>query len=227
MSDNELILPAQVSALPTPREVGQALKLALEERVVAARLARGDVHAPEDVNPLSRALLGTAEILADYGRAFNSAAAFAKRELGEELLNAVGEQDGIPLGNHTVPDVAGDIKLTRDNVNVHDIDLDPLIAAAAFDALTESSGTEPVQRADQGDSDYTIEYENWMAGVMTQAVYRLLTMGTFTAQVSKVRAYSADLARRGYDSVASTVSGAVRTTAEFRGVKVERKKEKP
>lgn len=225
---DDLVPFAEPSRLPAPATLKETLRRELNEQVTAERAVRGEVHQPEDVYALVRKLAGAADAFSEYANAFSSAAAAAKRELDSELIAAVGENDGVPLGGLVVPDLNGtDIRFNLDKGNVHDIDADQVISIVITNLIAISRDTEPEWDEDLDDAQaYRDRYELWMAGVMRVAIDRVLTLGTYAMQVSKVRAFEADLAGTGADQEAAVVRGAVATTAKYRGVKVERKQRK-
>lgn len=198
-------LPAHSGALPanlpSPKTLGQMLTEAIGNHVAAARAERGEVHAPEDTYGLIRGLHATDELMGDYARAFTAARSMVRDELESELMDATGEQDGMPMGNLTVPDKDGDIALTRDTSNAYDIDLGSLRAVIVA-LVGEVEGS-----AESADL----------------AIGQLLALGTFTPQVSKVKEFARVLSRGDDDKLASVATGAIRKTTKYRGVKAVRK----
>lgn len=230
-----VLLPDSVRDLPLPAEFAKLLRAALESEIQRVRTARGEVVAPEDIHGLVRPLQRYVELAGEYMRAFQSTIKLAKLELEEELKDAVGEQDGIPLASYTVPDLDGtDIVLSRDTVNEHDIDTEPLQSAIAFAVLGMNDSVLGVQNLaikaalvdDAEKPDAEADLENFLAELLIQAQRRLATTGKFEAQISKVKAFAKELAGMGQDKVAATVTGAIRTTKGFRGVSVTRKERK-
>lgn len=227
MSDDLVPLPPQIQGIPSPRDVGTMLVANLAVRVHNAREARGGVTQPEDVNALVRSLGGAKEMLEDYARAFTTAAQEAGHYLREEHLSAVGEQDGVPQSGLKVPDLDGtDIVFTLDQPNSHTVDQDQVIAVAINRRLELHRDTEPIQADDEPSYLYLERYEQWMFIVMRLAVADVLGVGTYTMQVSKARAFAAQLAGEGRDAAAAVVRGAINTTTRYRGVKVERRERK-
>lgn len=224
MTDELMPVPDAVRALPSPRDISAALMAELQGRVERERLARGDVHQPEDVYPLVRSLAGARDLLQDYARVFSSAAGLAGTMLEEEHLTAVGENDGVPLAGLKVPDLDGtDIQFTLSKPNSHDIDQRTVIAAVVARTVALMAGGEPVQETDESDTDYATRYWRWFAHVIERAIDWVLELGSYTMQVSKVRAFAAALAGDGEDGMSAVVTSAVKTTPQYRGVKVERK----
>lgn len=204
MSDELTPLPSLPPGMPSPRALTEALTEQLGQHITAARKARGEVHAAEDTFPLVRSMVASHELLADYARSFTTAAKIVTQELESELLDAAGEQDGIPAGGVTVADIEGDIRLTPHFDTEYDIELSTLIAVVISDAIDQVGPANSEAAA-------------------SDAVETLLSLGSFTPQVSKVKAYAKQLARREQDKAASVVSGTVRKKQTYRGVKAKRK----
>src|SRR5687768_14344773 len=86
-----------VTKFPDHRTLGKALQDGVNATMAQLREARGDVVAPEDVYEAVRWAQGIAESFHEYGRAFAGAAVLVGQYAEEELVDAVGEQDGIPV----------------------------------------------------------------------------------------------------------------------------------
>lgn len=226
MTDDLVPLPQEVRALPAPSVIGDALKRELSARVSAERAARGDVHIEEDVYPLVRALSSAHDLLGEYASQFAAAARVARAELDNELMVAAGEQDGVPQAALTVPDGSVNVRLAPAFGNTHNIDTDQVIDTVIALALDLSRGTEPEQGPEEEDPVYLARYEQWMAGVIRLAVNRVLELGSYSMQVSKVQTFSEQLAATGTDDLSAVVRGSVRTTRTYQGVKYERKRRK-
>lgn len=189
--------------LPTPTELRRMIRDALESSYQALVAARGDVHTPEDTFDLHRKLAHTRENFTDWAAAFRDG---AKRIAGmqeEQLIDAMGEQDGVPLAGLTVPDREGDIRVALDTARTHTIDVDQLMRVVAARAVARD------MRGEVGNT----------AALIIQSIQDFLELGKFEAQVSKVTAYAKQVARDGDDKLASVVSSAVRTTTDYKGVK--------
>jgi hypothetical protein len=206
--------------------VGQYLRAKLADMIAHARAGR-IVTCPEDVNPLVRSLAAAADRLTDYGRVFTSAGKYARDELQEELREAVGEQDGIPAGNLTVPDLDGtNIKITRDTANNYTIDRDALYAAVAAQVLEAMGGLERILRVTDQDHEnpnaFADEMETVAAGVLIEAMQQIVELGAFEPQISKVRAYALELAGMGADGIAASITSTITKKVDYRGIKYER-----
>lgn len=232
----ELVLPESVRALPAPPEFAKLLREWLEEQIIAARKARGEVTSSEDVFDLVRSLQRTREVLGDYARALTSAANVAGQEIEEDLKYAVGEQQGIPNSGLTVPDTDGtDIKITLDMPGTHTIDKDEVLPAVAaevlyqYDAVTGAANLGVAVALATDDQEQAVAKANleaFLADVLVHGMNASHALGSFSLQVSKVKAFAKTLAGRGEDALASVVSKAIRTTKDFRSIKVTRAERK-
>jgi hypothetical protein len=215
-----------LTPLPAAHDLGRALQEGVNETIARMRNERGPVTAAEDTFDTVRWIQGITERLTDYGRAFAGAAKLAESYAEEELIEAVGEQDGIPMANLTVPDPEGDLRLSKYAPNEHVFDLETLKAVTAAEAIRCSRGGEPVQDEVESDAAYLDRYEEWMADVIMNAMGDLLALGAFTPAVTKVRAFAKEVARSGDDKLAAAASGAVTSTSRYQRVKIERIKPK-
>jgi hypothetical protein len=222
---DELVPFAEPSRLPAPADLKETLRRELSEHVTAERAARGDVHQPEDTWALVRKLGGAFDAFSEYANAFKSAAAMARRELDAELIAAVGESDGVPLAGMAVPDVNDtEIKFSLDQGNQYTIDADQVIQVVVANLIEITRDTEPEWDEDLEDAaGYRARYETWMAGLMVLAIDHVMQLGSYAMQVSKVRAFAADLAAAGADSESAVVTGAITRATRYKGVKMERK----
>jgi hypothetical protein len=220
MPDRDLVLGD--SRMPSARSVLAILRDQLNEGVLTERKRRGDVHAPEDTFGMQRSLAAVIDVCGEYGRAFTTVAKEARAVAEEELIDALGEQEGVPNGGLTVPDAEGDVRIDLDTANSYAIDLGNLLPAVAFAVMTER-----VQQVEAliDPHDENAEGEDILADLLIAAMSKLIDTGKYEPQVSKVRAFKAALSRLpDADGVASTVE--VRKTVSYRGVKVSRKEPK-
>lgn len=217
------IEPASTQNLPSPAELRRLITANLEAGYQHLRAAQGEVHTPEDTFRLQRALAATRERFQDWAAAFRDGAKRVAQMQEEQLIEAVGERvsvasqvgidgepehrpTGVPNQGLTVPDPAGDFRLSVDFSTARDFDLDQIIAVVVNDTL----------------EDWTYGREPDPAGRVEQAIRTLLELGKFEPQVTKVSAYAKQVARRGDDSLASVVSGAVTSRKVYQGVSVKR-----
>lgn len=211
---NELAL-ADAHPLPAPHDLVGMLRARLEEVVHNARHGRGEVHTPEDTFEIQLGLAQVIEGLTDYAAAFQKIAKEAKGYVEDELIEAVGEQDGIPMAGLRVPDPDGTtVVIGRDMANSYTFDNEALFSAVACVAMANVDFDEQI---------------NWATclDLMLQAMERLVSLGKFEPQITKVKAFTADLARlKGGPKVASTVTSTTRKKPVYKGVKVEREQPK-
>lgn len=204
--------------MPAVRTVLAVLRDNLNTLVLNARAERGQVHAPEDTYALVRSLAAVRDGAADYAHAFTLIRNEIDGHVQEELELAVGEQDGVPNSGMKVPDVDGtDIVVGLDTRNAYDFDTHALTAAVTFHTLTEFAGAFV-----DGVTD-----EQAVAELLMSALGRVIGLGRFQPQVTKVRAFADDVARMPDGAaIAATVRSAVSKSTQFRGIKVERKQGK-
>lgn len=204
-------VPALVSNLPTPLELKREMLRRINESYYALLQERGEVHTPEDTFAMQRRLGGTRDQFTGFMDAFKAAAALLKELQEEELVLAVGEQDGVPNQGLTIPDAEGDIRISLDAPKSYTIDVNQLVA---------------VLMTNIGDQVQAKEMVGWEAveHAVTETVKALQDWGKVEPQVSKVRAWAATLARSGRDRDAAVVRGAISEKTPYKGVKFERKK---
>lgn len=204
--------------MPAPRSVVAVLRENLHRVVTDARNTRGDVHAPEDTYALIRSLMSVREGAADYEFAFSTIRKEVDEFIQDDLELAVGEQDGVPNSGMKVPDTDGtDIAIALDARNQYDFDVHAIAAAVTFHTLAEHEAVFADGPVDGDD----------VAQLLMSALGALVSLGRFQPQVTKVRAFADDVARMPDGApIASTVRSAVAKSAQFRGIKVERKQPK-
>jgi hypothetical protein len=238
MTEETRPLAVADTVLPSAPTIAAALRRQLNDAVMAERNRRGEVTTPEDTYPMHRALARVIEMCGEYSRAFGAAAKEAKAVAEEELVDAVGEQAGIPNQGLTVPDREGDIRIGPDTVNEYVFDPDALRNAVAFEIM-ESLEVHQSLITTLGDTFDTgmlegdevnklhQELDDFLAELLTMAMGRMMELGRFEPQISKVRKFTADVARMpGADGVASTVTSTIRKHTIYKGVRVERGKAK-
>ena len=223
-----------VTRFPDHRTLSKALQEGVNTTMAQLRQARGNVVTEEDVYEAVRWAQGIAERFNEYGRAFAGAAALIGQYAEEELTEAVGEQDGVPVKSLTVPDTDGtDIKLTKQTTNVHHLDEGAILQALAVSlvsgddfvgemAVVLSDLYDRVEFTDKATEEATYETaEAKLVGFVLSAFRALADLGSFSLQVSKVEAFRKELARRD-TLLASTVAGAMGKTVKYTGVKMSR-----
>lgn len=218
------------TTMPTPRNLARILKDQLNAGVLAERRRRGDVTQPEDTFAMQRSLMDVVDVCKEYEYAFRTAKREAEAVAEEELIEAVGEQDGHPNQALTVPNAGGDIRVSPVLVNGYEIDMDALMSAVEFATVEAWRGSltgwlscltsdDPLEVAEGA-----AKRDDFLAGFLGAAMSTLLSLGKFEPQVSKVRVFAKELAREpGGDGVSATVTSAIRKTTDYRGVRIERK----
>lgn len=209
-------------SLPAPHDLVGMLRARLEEVVSNARHGRGEVHTPEDTFEMQRGLAGVIEGLTDYARAFQKIAKEAKGYVEDELIEAVGEQDGIPMAGLRVPDTDGTtVLIGRDMANTYTFDSEALFGAVAWQVVMTKRG----EGSPRGKYSETVD--EWVIDLLVEAMRLLVSLGRFEPQITKVKAFTADLARlEGGPTIASTVTSTTRKKPVYKGVKIEREQPK-
>lgn len=226
MTDNYVPLPpAVLDAMPNAQAVKRILLEAIETEYATLTAARGDVTRKEDVYETTRKVANWAEQARDLKAVFEAARKRTHELLEDELVAAVGEQDGVPNQKTlTVPDVAGDIVVSSKTTNVYHIDVDSLTSATVAVHL---GGGEVARIVDIVNGDHPTvgpdQLEDALAEIIAGVVGSVLACGNFEPQVTKVRAYADSIARGGEDSLAAVVSDAIRKTVKIDGVTMKRK----
>lgn len=211
MTDSWANVPALVDNMPAPVELRRELVNRINEAYYELAKQRGEVHTPEDTFAMQRRLGGTRDQFSGYLDAFKAVTALLKELQEEELVLAVGEQNGVPNQGLTIPDAEGDIRISLDTPKTYSIDLDQLIAVLINNLLDADPN------ADDHRVGATIE------ATVRETVAALQGWGKVEPQVTKVRAWAATLARNGRDQDASVVTGAITESTPYRGVKFARK----
>ena len=210
----------QLPGLPTPHEMRVGLTQQLNEAVARIRKERGEVHGREDTYPLIRSVHGVNELYTAYSKAILAVTKVGTEVIEEELVAAVGEQEGIPTSNLTVPQGGTNITITRKTHNEYFIDTQQVLGALT--ALVEAEW-----RADfaAGRTDVTpsSEPEQFAMSVAERA---LAMVGAADLKVTHVRALAADLAGAGEDKLSGVVTDAIRSNRKFDGVSVKRTERK-
>lgn len=206
MNELDHTLPAfLVDGLPDP----QALKVTVKERIQQAyaalhadRVERGGVARPEDTYDLHRRLQATRERVEDYARGFKDVGTLIGQLQQEELVEAVGEQDGIPISGLTIPSAGGDITVKPAFKRENDIDANAVREAVVNGIADAWAGTFLPGHATMEDCKIDLRE------CLTQALAVLVGTGKWEPQVSKLKATAAEWARAGNDSLAGKLMAA-------------------
>lgn len=222
-------LPSVLTGMVEPQDLKRRILQAVQEGYQALAEARGDVTMPEDTFATQRALATAAETLKGYAEAFRAGAAMVAQLQEEELVEAVGEDAGVPREGVTVPDAEGDLRITPKYDNEHQGDVEQLVRVVATEVLglrysdRHTDAVDLVRAIVEGDAGDPERLGDQLRDMMTDAMHRLLTLGKFSAQVTKVRTYAAGLSRNGQDHLAAVARSALTKTSVYKGVTVTRK----
>lgn len=220
--------------LPDPEALRWSLRSQLEDAYQAAVELRGQAHTPEDTYDIQRALAAATDHLKAYGSVFYQLRQYVGQLVEEQMIDAVGEQtrmasavgiDGEPEYSGTgtpnqglrIPDGAGDVVLSLDNTTSYTFDLDQILAVLVGIAVADLGALIWPDRLVEPDM------YGKLAELIEGTLRDLLDLGKFDAQVSKVKARAAKLARAGDDQAASVLNGTIRKKTIYKGIKYERK----
>lgn len=204
------------SGFPAPDVLAQALADGFEESLAQKRRERGTVYVPEDTHATIRDVHAVKLLARRYADVFLSLDKRAGGALAEELVEAVHEQQGIPLSGMKVPDGEATIVFTLEKSTVRDFDMPQIYRALAQLVMDEH---------DEGaicDDEDTPEVLAFAVECIERAVAELLTGSK--PSIKGIEALQATAGHRGADDLAATVRTAVGPTRRpFKGVKVEHK----
>lgn len=223
--------------LPAPHDLVGMLRLKLENVVADARATRGEVRTPEDTYDMQRGLASVVSGLTDYSNAFAKIAKEAKGYVEDDLISAVGENDGIPLSGLRVPDVDGTtIVVELDKANDYAFDAPAILEAVAFAAVDGWSVSTTVcdlaqhvrdAASDELRMESMDKLESYVRGRLVATMEILIGLGLFRPQITKVRALMDEVTRMPYGTrVASAVTSTIRKKPVYKGVKVRREQPK-
>jgi len=221
--DVDRLLSAElVDGLPDPLVLQRVVKERIQAAYAELHQARGEVLKPEDTYDLHRRLQATVEQMEGYARGFAAVVKLIRELQQEELVEAVGEQDGVPLSGLTIPTAGGDIVVTPSFKRVNDIDPDA-VTTAIVNGVTDA-WMEPIEHAAVHSTE-TLE-EN-LREMLAQALAALVGTGKWEPQVSKLKATAAQWARAGRDDMAGRLMAAHEVRQKYQDrVEVTRKEPK-
>lgn len=199
-----------VEGLPDPTELKRVVKQRIQEAYAELYKLRGEVLQPEDTYDLHRRLQATREQMESYQRGFGEVAKLIGDLQQEELLEAVGEQDGVPLSGMTIPTAGGDIVVKPSFKRVNDIDPDQ-VRTAIVNGVTDA-WMEPIEHAAVHSTE-TLE-EN-LREMLAQGLAALVGTGKWEPQVSRLKATAAEWSRAGNDSMAAKLLAAHKIRQEY------------
>lgn len=221
----QLDLATLSAALPLVRA---DLVLALRQAAADHRRARGTVVTAEDTYPLVRRLTEADEVLGQWSRAFADAAKEARAIIEEEALTVAGaEHEGTLSDSLYVPDGVGRRIAVRGDWQAGSStwDVPSLIGWLVDDEVAEAKGADALQRKarEQG----VVMPKSWdddeVREVARNIVDRLLALGSYTPNATKIKTLRVKLAELGRDAEAAVIAQ-VRSVGlrTYKGVKVTR-----
>jgi hypothetical protein len=214
----QLVPDALLADLPDPRELGRIVKERVQLAYAEFFRLRGEVEQAEDTFDLQRRLQDAHEKLSDYSRAFKDAAVVVRQLQQEELVEAVGEQDGIPTSGLTIPTAGGDIVVKPDVTNDNVIDADQVRTVIAAQAARNIMHV---------DLALVEDVETTLAELLDEAFGHLLACGKWEPQITKVKATADAFSRAGDDPMAGVLRATITKRRVYHDrVKVERKNPK-
>jgi len=229
------LAPISMGSLPEPVEFTRLFKLGIERAYAVAREELGPNPTAEQTYALHRTMAKGFDLAKGYKSAFEAGRKLFSELQAELLADAVGEQDGVPNSNLTIPDAEGDITLKVGSSNVHTMDEEGLKAAVAARVIghdrPETAGsaesmslTTFVRDLVNGD---TTEDPERLGEVLAEALMTGMDtyaeLGSFKPQVSKVREFAAEVARAGDDPLSGAVLATIDTKRKLDGVTMTRK----
>lgn len=214
----------KIPGLPSPHDMRLFLETELAGAVGRIRTDRGDVTVREDTYELVTSLHGFGELMTDYSKAFVTVSKTVKGYEEEELHEAVGDADGIPAENMTVPSAGGDIKITRKFHNEYNIDLEQVVSALAAQVSAEwhDRATVSVDNTDLQSIGHPFPQNQPEQFAITVALRAIEFMGAAKPKVTQVKALAAEMSRSGDHKLAAVVTGAIGKTQHYDGIDVKR-----
>jgi len=211
-----------VDGLPDPQALKRTVKERIEQAYADLHKARGEVLKAEDTYDLHRRLQATREQMEAYSRGFAEVAKLIAQLQQEELVEAVGEQDGVPLSGLTIPTAGGDIVVKPSFKRVNDIGPEA-VQTAIVHGLVEA-WIESIEHAAVHSAD-TLE-EN-LRELVQQALTVLIGTGKWEPQVTKLKVTAQEWARAGHDDLAGRLMAAHTVRQQYQDkVDVSRKEPK-
>lgn len=200
---DRLLSTELVDGLPDPQALKRVVKDRIQHAYADLHAARGEVLKPEDTYDLHRRLQATREQMDAYARGFKDVSTLIGQLQQEELMEAVGEQDGVPLSGLTIPTAGGDIVVAPSFKRVNDIDPEQ-VQDAIVNGVADA-WMEPIEHAAVHSTE---TLEEALREMLAQALTALVGTGKWEPQVSKLKATAADWARSGHDQMAGKLMAA-------------------
>lgn len=200
---DRLLSTELVDGLPDPQALKQVVKERIQQAYADLHAARGEVLQPEDTYDLHRRLQATREQMGGYERGFKEVGALIGQLQQEELVEAVGEQDGVPLSGLTIPTAGGDIVVAPSFKRVNDIEPEA-VQTAIVNGVVEA-WMEPIEHAAVHSTE---TLEESLRELVQQALTVLIGTGKWEPQISKLKATAQEWARSGHDDLAGRLMAA-------------------
>jgi len=218
-----LSLPDALDSVDAMRAAAPAVRALLIDRLraeaTAVRTERGTVVVPEDTYDLVRRLTAAGEVLRQWASAFTEAAKEADALTAEEALAVSGaELDGVLTASLFVPDGEGQRIAVRAEYGSRPTvwDVPSLVGWLVDDEVADARNP----RTDDPDEPYGVDE---VRAVARGVVDRLLALGKYEPQVTKVEALRKRLAEAGRDRDAGIIRQVRQAgAAPYKGVKVTR-----
>jgi len=217
------ITASLIDEFPDPQRLRVAVKERIEQAYAGALDERGQVHQPEDTYALHRRLQVTYEQLEAYERGFKSARQVIRQMQEEQLIDAVGEQDGIPASGLTIPTAGGDIVVKPDIENKNVIDPQQVRAVLAAQAARNINALVIEEHGNPDTGEGGMD-ETGLAELIDEAFGALIDSGKWEPQITKVKATADAFARAGDDPMAAVLRDTITRTRVYKDrVVAERK----
>lgn len=205
--------------LPDPTELKRTVKLRVQEAYAACYAARGEVLRQEDTYELQRQLQAVAEAFSAFAAGFTEVVKVVRQLQQEELVEAVGEQDGIPISGVTIPTAGGDIVVKPAFKRENAIDAGS-VQAAIVKGVSEAWDGPIRDTVRQWPEKVTMDLQEMLA----QALTALVGTGKWEPQITKLKATAEEWARAGRDDMAADLLRAHKVTQTYQDkVEVTRK----
>lgn len=197
--------------LPDPQELKRTIKERVQLAYAACSKARGKVLQQEDTYELQRQLQAVSEAFSSYAAGFAEIVKLVKQLQQEELVEAVGELEGIPLSGITVPTAGGDIVIQPSFKRENNIDADH-VKRSIVKAVSEAWDESIRATAARWPEKITMDLQE----VLEQALTAFVGVGKWEPQVSKLKATAALWARTpGWDARAGDLMRALKVKTTY------------
>jgi hypothetical protein len=222
---DELVpLADMVNTLPDPDTFRHRILAAARQRYAMLVTDQGEVRDEADTFQAQRDLAAARDTMRQYASTFSAVQKAIGSFQADQLERLPGSVEKL-----TVPDANGDITVALDMYNEHTIDTTELTAAVSAVVLDDLTVDRIISVVEDADSEYI--QRDWLSNILAQmlmdAQARLIALGKFEPQVTKVREFAKEQGRTGADGLAAVIAGTISTTRKARGeAKFSRKEPK-